>query len=615
MNPLFCNQKVFAMSISGGDSAVKGYGTLSSKINANGADKRKKFRLYGLVQLVYENTSSKVTYKGNSSNKGNSSKSGISHLQQTYKLGLQGYIYDPRLATFDATTTYIQDTFEKNILKSRAFIYDLSITLFPKRPVSIMMFASRSDSRSEGKFLAGNDYVSNAYRVTLTSSLKRLPYMMLQYDHLDSTVGGSLVTRSFDGFEGSALSVKSINKKIVTDELSFFMHDYISRIRTEFRLNIDYVMRSLYLQEYSILNLRANTITSLKSNWFSNYFQYLQFNSSKTLDFSTSLRMSPYKSLTQNYNFEYSSTETERSSSSLYRYNGLWRYNISRLIHARAHLSYFSGLKDGQNQNAYQLNLGFSYSKNLKRWNFSSNYDFSLYDLKGATASEAIRHNLNLSLRSKNFRFWRFYMNYDVSYADFKTSDNANQDNNIPKKVTNSLENRFRVGIRGKGPLRATWLLEADALFRDSSSDQTPPWITINSSIHTKGSKVRNYSFHGSLEYPILRQGQIALDSMYTTGAIDSIHTQSYYYAARLQYNFSRRLRLLARWRHNWENSDLTYDMNIENKNVKTTEYEITLTYLLRKFYLCFNLYGNIEERGSAIIDNKKFMLTVNRNF
>jgi hypothetical protein len=82
------------LSTGGGDSgtsAFRRYDPLSSL---------KKFKFNGRVELVYQDYTSRSSYRGHTA------KGGWTTFEQIYKLGLQGYIYHPRLALFSASISY-----------------------------------------------------------------------------------------------------------------------------------------------------------------------------------------------------------------------------------------------------------------------------------------------------------------------------------------------------------------------------------------------------------------------------------------------------------------------------------------------------------------------------
>jgi len=144
----------------------------------------KKFRLTGLVELSYRDYSVSSTYRGRKS------ESGLSSFEQRYKLGLQGYVYHPKLVTFSTSVTFRKEKTDFDSgggeRDAKDINYNFSATFLATRPVSMDVYGSRTDSTIEG--VAPYDITSNYYGTRLYFRHRKYPSVRLEYNHWDYTI-------------------------------------------------------------------------------------------------------------------------------------------------------------------------------------------------------------------------------------------------------------------------------------------------------------------------------------------------------------------------------------------------------------------------------------------
>jgi hypothetical protein len=138
------------------------------------------------VELVYQDYTSESSYRGHTV------KGGWSTFEQIYRLGMQGYIYHPRLALFSAAVAYVNQNTDSressDEFKSQSVNYELSSIFFPARPISLQAYASRISTSIDGTGLSTNEMTSNFYGARLLFTHKKYPLIRLEYNHWDTTI-------------------------------------------------------------------------------------------------------------------------------------------------------------------------------------------------------------------------------------------------------------------------------------------------------------------------------------------------------------------------------------------------------------------------------------------
>jgi len=613
-----------SMSV-GTDSNGAGEGSFSA-LYGKSQQKNKKFRFTGLVEFRY------LDYSVQSNQSGNNSKTSRRSFEQYYKLGLTGYIYDPRLALFSSSITYQQskpigsDTSGINS-SSKDITYELMADFFPNRPINISAFAIRTTYTYQGNTASGNDAISNYYGARISSSYRRLPDFIFEYSHWDHSSDrstGSLIRDEFDFGSGLIIEKKTVRDKYSIDKFSLDTKGSLKPINTKYRLSFDYSIHSHPFRNFTAEYISLSTATILKKDssiWSD--FRYSGIDTSKLINFATTIRLSPiFRRLYHSYNLEYLSSESADNKSNTYSLASFWRYKLSNKIYARLDLHYSFGTENGANTTTYNLNSSINYSRPIKGFDFNSSYAFSLSDEEKSGQFKYVEHNIVLGLSTRGIRWARIYSNYNFRYSSFDLVSQANTSGTDLGKSEqfNEMEHKFRFGINGKGLLRTNWTVEGEARYISTSDGQFNAWRTVWEGDRQWGQKVIEYTLRGDLRYPLRRRGIISFGGSYTTGETNSVKTKKYYYEGRLRYNITRNLSFLAWWRTEWKDKGwLNYGTlyNTYTTGTKTRDYEIDLYYAWRAVTLSVEFTSTKEEQeeNSESSETKRLSIILRRPF
>jgi hypothetical protein len=132
----------------------------------------KKFRFTGLVELTYRDYSVSSTYYGRES------ESGWTSFEQRYKLGIQGYVYHPKLLTFLTSVTFRKEKIDRELgdgYNAKDINYDLSAFFLATTPVSLDVYGSKTDSTIEGAGTAPYNITSNYYGTKTLFQTQEIP--------------------------------------------------------------------------------------------------------------------------------------------------------------------------------------------------------------------------------------------------------------------------------------------------------------------------------------------------------------------------------------------------------------------------------------------------------
>lgn len=179
-----------------------------------------RFSFDGLVELTYKNYDISVS-SGN-----RTTSSSYSTFEQKYRIGLQGFVYNPRLLVFWSHITYSDELIPKSKdtqkTDSKNVQYDLSAVFLPYRPVTLTMFATRYDYSFRGITFSDTDIHLNEYGAFLTSFSKNLPAVRFEYYHQDVT----------------SSTLKNSSQKSETTRYWLNIHGNLKFIKTQYTLNM-----------------------------------------------------------------------------------------------------------------------------------------------------------------------------------------------------------------------------------------------------------------------------------------------------------------------------------------------------------------------------------------
>ena len=586
---------------------------------------KKSSALTGFIEFEYQKYSLEYNYNGQNSNRE------TTLFSQLYNLGVNGYIYHPKLAIFSANIAYRKDKlkskeFSGDDSDSKNINYNLSVLFLPKRPLNLYVYALKDDIKTTGSELSDYDYSMFSYGARLVSTFKKLPLIILQYDHWEYTTERMRGTRVTDDFYfdefppeegGFTIFKERVKDKTKVDRFGLNVRGLINRINTRYTLSADYIEYSGPFRSYDSQSLRTNTYTVLKNqNVISTFFQYSDIDISKLMSIGTSVSLTPIGRIYHSYNFEYLTSETEEEKSSAYTFGGIWRYRLSNRINGRAIFRYRFGESDGIDENYYNFNINLNYGRPFKDYDFTSKYYAGIGREQKIGQFNYMVHGISAGLSTKKFKWGKIYLNYDVTY---RTLEYKPEKAGIESTDSNELENRLRIGVNGRGPGRARWEMSLEARYLDASeSTNEGAWISVWYGERGSGQKLRHYTMEGNLSYPLSIRGTLTLRSSYTTGTTDSEPVTKYFYEGRITYRMFTRLNIEALWREElwnegWWNTSLSVERRTYDTKIRT--YELHANYYWRKMHMSFEYTSTKQDEGPSSTEANLLYFKINRRF
>lgn len=587
----------------------------------------KKFKFNGLVELVYQNYSAESSYRGHTV------KGGWTTFEQVYRLGMQGYIYHPRLALFSASLAYVDQKTDSressDEWKSKNISYELSSIFFPARPISIQAYASRMSTSIDSSRLSTNDVTSTFYGARLLFTHKKYPLMRLEYNHWDTVidrVSGHRVLEDdffwdwddeFDDDEGSPYVIvrERVKDKTKIDRYSLDTTGQLKFINTRYHLSAALSDYSAPRRQYTAKYLRTNTYTIIKKqNILGTYFQYTDYDFYKLLNFSTHLTLAPINKFYHSYGYEFITAETPDKIDS-HIMSGTWRYRYSTRIHSAADFTYRTAKRDDADDNSYDVNVSTNYARPIKTYDFSSSYFFSTGKEERNGDFSYMTHKFAIGLATRTLRPARIYTNY---YLTYRTLDfNPDMEIETATGTSTDTEHVLKLGARGRGPKRISWTVELEGRFLDST-EKEGAWKSVYFGETLYGQKIRHYTITGDMGFPVLRRGTVTLKASYTTGTTNSETVRRYYYEGRFRYTVLRNLALTAWFREEWKNKGWwAGTLNVERINYdwRTRDYEITCNYYWRRILLSLEYSVTETEEGPVQAQVSRVNLRASRRF
>ena len=578
----------------------------------------KKFRFTGLVELAYRDYSVSSTYYGRKA------ESGWTSFEQRYKLGIQGYVYHPKLLTFLTSVTFRKEKTDRESgdeYNAKDINYDLSAFFLATTPVSLDVYGSRTDSTIEGLGNAPYNITSNFYGARLYFRHRKYPPVRLEYNHWDYTIEREKGFRVMDDVGGGLIVAKErVKEKTAIDRFSLNVNGFLKAINTSYNLSGDLSDYTSPFRNYMGKNLATTTYTVIrKENMLSTYFNYSDIDIFKLARFATNARLFPIGRLHHSYEYEYLTSETEREKTDSHTVSNYLRYKFSRLIFGTAQLRYRFGKRDGVTEDSYDINIGLYYGKPVRDFDFTSYYKFNLSNEERHGEYMFMENSLGIGLSTRKFMWGEIYSNYDISLMKFDSSSfKESEDSDRLSEKAHSLEHKIRAGINGKGPGRAYWNIEADARIFDSESKDHRSGFWLGEEQWAE--KIRHYTISGDIGYPIGRRGIATVRAGYTTGSTNSEPVERYYYEGRLNYRILRNLNLLAWWREEFRNKgwwagSSTNDINAREFGWKTREYEMEIYYSIYRMKLSLEYNAYWLEEGPVTSEYKRLYVKLSRPF
>jgi hypothetical protein len=578
----------------------------------------KKFRFTGLVELTYRDYSVSSTYYGRKS------ESGWTSFEQRYKLGIQGYVYHPKLLTFLTSVTFRKEKTGRESgdeYNAKDINYDLSAFFLATTPVSLDVYGSRTDSTIEGLGNAPYNITSNFYGARLYFRHRKYPSVRLEYNHWDYTIEREKGFRVMDDGGGLIVAKERVKEKTAIDRFSLNVNGFLKAINTNYNLSGDLSDYTSPFRNYMGKNLTTTTYTVIrKENMLSTYFNYSDIDIFKLARFATNARLFPIGQLHHSYEYEYLTSETEKEKTDSHTVSNYLRYKFSRLIFGTAQLRYRFGKRDGVTEDSYDINIGLNYGRPVRDFDFTSYYKFNLSNEERHGGYMLMANSLGIGLSTRKFMWGKIYSNYDFSFRkdEFSSSFKESEDSDRLSEKAHSTEHRIRAGINGKGLARAYWNIEAEARIFDSKSKDHRSGFWLGEEQWAE--KIRHYTISGDIGYPIGRRGFATVRAGYTTGSTNSEPVERYYYEGRLNYRILRNLNLLAWCREEWRNKgwwagSSTNDINAREFGWKTREYKMELYYLIYRMKLSLEYNAYWLEEGPLSSEYKRLYVKMSRPF
>jgi len=336
----------------------------------------KKFRFTGLVELSYRDYSVSSTYYGRKA------ESGWTSFEQRYKLGLQGYVYHPKLVNFKTSVTFRKEKTDSDsggARDAKDINYNFSATFLATTPVSLDIYGSRTGSTIEGVQTAPYDINSNFYGARLYLRSRKYPSASLEYNHWDYTIEREKGFRVMDDDEedyydeedsgggGLIVGKKRVKEKTSVDRFSLNVNGFLKTINTSYNLSGHLSDYSSPFRKYKGKNLTANTYTVIrKENTVSTSFNYSDIDIFKLTRFATNARLFPIGRLHHSYGYEYLTSKSEKEKTDSHTFSNYLRYRFSRLIFGAAQLRYRFGKRNGVSEDSYDISTGLNYGRPVK---------------------------------------------------------------------------------------------------------------------------------------------------------------------------------------------------------------------------------------------------------
>ncbi len=611
-----------SMSKSGGESASTAGALSYTQLYGSPVKARYSLRFSGLIELNYKDYNTETKYMGNKF------KSSSQTFEQKFRLRANGFIYHPKLLNYFAEITFNNSktkykAADDSTWNARDISYTLSTTFLPTRPVSLDVFATRSYNKMDGVTVFDGDSVSNFYGARFYSTLKKFPNIRIEYSHWDYSTDRMTGKRAYDEFLGGFDIIKEkVEYKFSIDKLDTTLSGNWNAIKTKYFLVYSLSKYSYPNRDFSSTRITLNTKTQFnKGNSLWTAFQYYKIDTSRLISFSADYKPQPLKNIYHDYNFEFTSSKSGEQTSDRYTLAGIWRYRISNRIFARANMRIQYGTVNDDDRYAYKLDTTFNYGKPYKIYDFNALYNFILSQEKNSNDLSFMENSLDLNLSTRKYKWGKIFAGYRFSYRTFKYSFNSPYETESDLGDNSStVEHKARLGSHVRGPWKASWSVELEARFMDSSGNKLNSFESVWLGESQNAKKIRHYTASCHFRYPILKRGSIILSGSYTTGQTNSQDIRKYNYEGRFNYTFFRGLNFTAWWREEfrskgWWNTGILTTNREFYTDTRTRDYEFDLYYTWRQMFFSLELTSTKLDEGYAISETRRFNLKASRTF
>lgn len=566
----------------------------------------KRFRLSGVIELSYQNYYIETTSRGRSRDRSQHT------YRQYYKAGLEGYIYHPRLAVFDASISYNHTIFAPEYadnVTSKDIGYYIQTTLLPYRPVAADLYVRKMDYTYN---LTGEplDTTSNLYGARLRVNKRNWPSIRLEFYHWDYQILRS--------------NNRNVKDTIEEDRYTLDVRGRIAALATRYRIFVDYLTLSRPNLDDDILSARFSTNTLIKrSIYWDNWIAYFTSSYYSYFTVSSGLYFPPGRRFQHNYYYQYlhskyeyrslpelglSSVKNELRTNNI---SGSWSYRFSERLVGSLSLRYTTNdetetISDKEKKTRWDtegLSASVGYSRPISWVRFSSYYRFFLrHDERRGDFNE---HILELNSSTSRFRWGLLYSLYTIRYLDETQKyvprgsdeeffeDPGEEEEKFFKRTAKTLSHSLIAGVRGRIPGttlgRAYWNTEAE-YFQSDTKGKRPARVTYeDQDFGFSDSEIKEVSYElhvkqlsltGELSYPF-RKGIVGIfRTGYLTGESNRRSRSTFYYEGKLTYPLSRRAGIMAWWRQTWSQLEDTPDREEKFFQIEA-DYKLGRTFLI----------------------------------
>jgi hypothetical protein len=555
----------------------------------------KKFSFSGLIEVSYND------YLFQIPSSGKNTEYHTSFIQQTYGIGVGGFIYHPRLAVFTANLKFRDSRQLAGVggkVNSQVYGGNFLLTFLPYRPVSFDILGGYTHDTINpiGNFINSQWAVTQNlndlyYGARLKIRKRSWPIIRLEYEHRSSDL--------FNPGQGYGT--------IATDEVTLDIRGSFRFLRTIYLGLFRYTDFSSPAVSYKSkevqLNLRSNITRGV--TW-QNTFNYSDIDFSKLLSVGSNLNIRRTEIFNQFYAYQFYRSENHFAGNetqgiaakdikqTINSLTGSWTYRFINGPVTSLSLNYGTEADNNEKAKFYGINFSVSYGRPLLGLSFSPRYRLLLR--KDELRGELLENNLELNLVTKNVSWGTAYSNYSLTVSKEKakfrqvTTDASATDEEAVMKETkiDSIIHLLRAGLRGRAPgkrlSRAVWNIEAQVFISDATITRPIPASALDeeadqtSQTETIKRNVRRYSLLGNLAYPT-GWASIFFSTGYSIGESNGRSLGRFFYEERIQYPIRRNLIVLARWKQLWENIQDTPSRRVDEYNL-TAEYRIGRTTL-----------------------------------
>lgn len=573
----------------------------------------KPFRLTGIIQLIYRQYTTETT------NQTGTLKSESNEWEQLYKLRAEGYIWKPKFAVFKAEVSYLGRDSEYDYAsadykeKTKSISYYASLQFFPRRPISLSLFAMQIDTTRENGY--SFDTPSKGYGGSLVIARRKWPVnIMLSYNHWDYTAERFVTLREEPGGEDNwddwgdwndgggyddwgdwddnafpQYKTVLIKDKRERDSYKLKLTGHIKKYRTRFNASYELIRQKAFALDNTIQIISLNTWTLIKKNWpLSTQFLYQGMDFYDLWSFRAFTTLPRIKNLSHSYSVEFmeakykasewSSNEIKNSS---YGVRALYTYTITHRFRIRGDLFYRHAKRNEEKVDYYSI--GLDYSRPIKGLQLSASYDF--FYRNSSVKDTYYQNSLYVDISTTKLKWGRIFSKYNFILRNYSQGE--------------TYETYLILGTEIRGPGKAHTTFEGEYYYAQSEGNNLLS-NTYYEPISKNSRTYMHYALSGTIFYSPWKKLQCSSSVRYYNTIEPGDYTR-FAYEFRVNYSILRNLYLSSFWKEEYTSSNST--------DMQSRYYGININYRYRQVFL--NLEYNIYESEDDWTDTNVHTLFV----